>query len=81
MLPSQPRAVIQQLTLRHILEDPNLMLSDLFKSLVEKVGSLKTLLIFILEVSGSNPRLSIRYPNRANAEFLEYLQTNFGVLA
>jgi hypothetical protein len=81
MLPSHPRATIQQLTLRHILEDLNLKPSDLLKHLVEKVGSLKTLLNFVLGVSGSNPRLSIYYPNRVNGDFCEYIQANFGVLA
>ena len=60
---SEHRPPTQQLTLRHLLEDLHLKPSNLFKHLAEKVGSCKTLPIFVMEVSGSNSPLSIYSPN------------------
>ena len=61
--PSEPPITTQQSTLRHCLEDLHLKPSDAFKHLAEKHGTRKTLLSFVMEVSGSNSRLRIYSPN------------------
>ena len=61
--PSELWAATQQPTLRHTIQDLDLQPSDLFNNLAQKAGSRKALLIFVLEVSGSNPHLNIYSPN------------------
>jgi hypothetical protein len=61
--PSESLITTQQSALRHCLEDLHIKPSDLFKHLAEEDSTRKTLLIFVMEVSGSNSRLRIYSPN------------------
>ena len=76
--PSEPRENTQPLTPRRYQEHLHLKPSDLNKHLANKIVSRQTLLIFVLEVSGSNSHLSLYSLNWVNGGFLEYLQADFG---